>query len=284
MKKNLEAELMSLAHKVLQLKNRADIHELKAMAGVLYEKLSVLSYTEKHFEGSRPTIGKKEVEKSLNGNDNERYAPDGTSYNPEGITEPNTEKIKDIVAQMPPESEDVDRVLDNILPSEKPKKEGEKPSGHHRLAEGGAGQQNNDDFRSHGISYDDLPQFEPVAKSPDLKPREKTETQPKPQNQVANGENKVFRPTQNDRAEGKRLHQKLRKGISFGLNERVVFVKHLFGGNVSDYERVMSQLNTFGNFPEARDFIENTVKPDYDWKGEEKYEKQFLSAIKNRLD
>ena len=50
MKKVLEDELMSLAHRILKLRNRAEIHELKEEAAVLYEKLSVLSFAEKYFE------------------------------------------------------------------------------------------------------------------------------------------------------------------------------------------------------------------------------------------
>jgi hypothetical protein len=284
MKKKLETELMSLAHRILQSKNRADVHELKAMAGMLHEKLSVLSYAEKHFEGQQPTIGKKDVEKSLSGNENERYAPDGTLYNPEGITEPNTEKIKDIVAQMPPEAEDVDRVLEEVLPENK-KQEAKNQDPRPRTENA---ENQNDDFRKHSISYDDLPQFEPVRKNDpkDSGEKDSIKTEPETSKPLTGREEKDSPPTKigegND--EPKKLHQKLRKGVSFGLNERVVFVKHLFGGNVSDYDRVLSQLNTIDNFPEAKDFIENTVKPDYDWKGEEKYEKQFLTAVKDRLD
>src|SRR5690606_23379565 len=162
MKKNLEAELMSLAHRILQMKNRADVHELKGMAAILHEKLSVLSYVEKYFEGHQPTIGKKEVEESLSEFDHEqRYAPDGTLYNPEGITEPNTEKIKDIVAQMPPETENLDKVLENILPEYKESSK-QEISKKRETSQTESNDESPDpkylnELKVHGISYDDLP-------------------------------------------------------------------------------------------------------------------------------
>jgi len=292
MKKNLEAELMSLAHRILQMKNRADVHELKGMAAILHEKLSVLSYVEKYFEGHQPTIGKKEVEESLSEFDHEqRYAPDGTLYNPEGITEPNTEKIKDIVAQMPPETENLDRVLENILPEDKESSK-EEISKKRETSQTESNDESPDpkylnELKVHGISYDDLPQFEPVKGTTSEKEEEKTEDSSRDahrQNADIKNKPKSRNAQVGAKSEGQKLHQKLRKGISFGLNERVVFVKHLFAGKASDYDRVLSQLNTFSTFPEAKDFIENTVKPDYNWEDEEKYEKQFLNAVKDRME
>jgi len=121
MKKSLEAELMSIAHRILQLKNKEDIHELKAITAVLYEKLSVLSYAEKHFAGAYPTIGLKEVKAEVNNAEEEKTEvlkvatdnvvepeedharPDGTQHNTDGLIELNTDMIKNIVAEMPME-------------------------------------------------------------------------------------------------------------------------------------------------------------------------------------
>lgn len=72
----------------------------------------------------------------------DRFAPDGTQFNDsEAITEPNTEKIKDIVAQMPPESQEFDEMLQHIIPQN---------------------YQKNDMEDIGGVHYDQLPQFEPV--------------------------------------------------------------------------------------------------------------------------
>src|SRR5690606_39484440 len=56
------------------------------------------------------------------------------------------------------------------------------------------------------------------------------------------------------------LNNKFNAGIKIGLNDRLAFVKHLFHGNIDDFNRVISQLNSFQNEDEAREFIENMVK------------------------
>ena len=65
MKKKIVADLTSLAHRILQLKDREDIHELQSMAKELYEKLTVMVFTEKHFSDVKPTAGNREVEQKL---------------------------------------------------------------------------------------------------------------------------------------------------------------------------------------------------------------------------
>jgi hypothetical protein len=61
MKKKLEADLMSIAHRVLQMKNKSDINQLCLETQKLYEKLSILRFVEEHFGGTKPTIGQAEV-------------------------------------------------------------------------------------------------------------------------------------------------------------------------------------------------------------------------------
>ena len=61
MKKKLEADLMSIAHRVLQMKNKSDINQLCIETRRLYEKLAILQFVEEHFEGAKPTIGQAEV-------------------------------------------------------------------------------------------------------------------------------------------------------------------------------------------------------------------------------
>jgi len=60
MKRVLEDELISLAERILKLKNRADIHQLKKETGILYEKLSILAFAELHFGGLKSDISKTE--------------------------------------------------------------------------------------------------------------------------------------------------------------------------------------------------------------------------------
>jgi hypothetical protein len=61
MKKRLEADLISIAHKILQLKNKSDVNLLFLETQKLYEKLAVLRFVEEHFGEPKPTIGQAEI-------------------------------------------------------------------------------------------------------------------------------------------------------------------------------------------------------------------------------
>ncbi|GAK74688.1 hypothetical protein JCM19296_266 [Nonlabens ulvanivorans] len=65
MKKKIAADLTSLAHRILQMKNKEDIHELQSVAKELYEKFTILSFTEKHFGDVQPTAGTVEVQEKI---------------------------------------------------------------------------------------------------------------------------------------------------------------------------------------------------------------------------
>ncbi len=246
MKKRIEAELIKVAEKILREKGKMNLAQLKKNTIDLYEKLALLDFTEKHLSEiadeevvkEEKTVQKKEKPKEEAISYDEFY-PDGTEYNEdsESITEPNTEKIKDIVAQMPPETEKVDTMINKINTPEtqkKPQKEGK-------------------DFRQIGVDYDNLPDFEPV-----------------------NHVEKTNKP--------RSLNDRLKKGINIGLNERLSYIRHLFDGNTSDYNRVLSQLNTFNSLEEAKKFIDKIVKPDYNnWEGKEDYAERFMEHIENKF-
>lgn len=256
MKKKIERDLAKLAESILQPSRSKNIGELKEEARQLYEKLVLLAFTEKQLsedvenlqpvhENSRPVEKEvPEVNQEMFSQTDE-FAPDGTEYlEREAITEPATEKIKDIVAQMPEESEKIDRLFEEEKvkerePERKPEQKAPKP-------------QPQNDFRQIGVDYDNLPNFEPL-----------------------NNRQKEQRP--------KSLNDRLKKGINIGINERLAFIKNLFDGNSSDYNRVLSQLNTIDSLEEARKFIEKIVKPDYNhWAGKEDFEERFMNKIENK--
>ncbi|MFV8225393.1 hypothetical protein [Christiangramia aquimixticola] len=246
MKKKIEADLVQIAEKILKKQGNLDAGQLKKMAQQLYEKLTILAFTEKHLLEEKPAKVKKEPKPQFQQQISyDEFYPDGTEFNEDSdaITEPNTEKIKDIVAQMPPETSRVDHIMNSINAAPAP----ETSSNSSTHAE------DKTDFRNIGVDYDNLPDFEPVKQS------EKSE-----------------RP--------RSLNDRLKKGINIGLNERLAYIKHLFDGNTADYNRVLSQLNTFSSHEEARKFIELVVKPDYNhWNGKEEYEERFIAHIDNKF-
>ena len=73
------------------------------------------------------------------------------------------------------------------------------------------------------------------------------------------------------------------KNLQVGLNDRIAFVKHLFEGNQEDFNRVLSQLNSFDTEVDAKDFIHKMVKPDYDWSSKEEYEERLIAIIERKF-
>jgi hypothetical protein len=80
------------------------------------------------------------------------------------------------------------------------------------------------------------------------------------------------------------LNEKVSKGISIDLNDKIAFIKNLFGNSEEDYSRVLNQLITYDSFEEAHDFIEDMVKPDYNnWEGKEDYSQRFMDIIEKKF-
>lgn len=275
MKKTIKAELISLAHKTLQLREDADYKQLAAQAQKLHEKLVVLAYAEKLENSGKPTIGLKDLEKVIINDEltpkseeptytasqhttpiktpaqilaenealfvedqdtDDHHRPDGTQYNEEDpVHEPVIEKIKDMWPEMTPEAADIDKVLDAIIPSDQAIKK--------------------EDSFEIGNEYGQMPIFEPK--------------------EIATQEVESEKP--------KNLNDRLKTGLKIGLNDKLSFIKHLFNGSSADYNRVLSQLETFASSTEAHQFISQIVKPDYNnWEGKEVQEERFLAIVEGR--
>jgi len=127
MKKKLESELMSIAHKILKLKGKEDVNKMHTEVTALYEKLTVLKFAQENFEGDLPTIGNNSsffgmLDTTFNNKVSDNIEVGNKTYidlderEDDGIMEPVMEKIKDIVAQMPQETQQVDAVFDAIQP------------------------------------------------------------------------------------------------------------------------------------------------------------------------
>ena len=74
------------------------------------------------------------------------------------------------------------------------------------------------------------------------------------------------------------------KELSFGLNDRLAFVKHLFGGDADQFDKAVQELNTIDTEERSLAFIENMIKPEHDnWNGKEEYEVRFISIVQRRF-
>jgi len=71
--------------------------------------------------------------------------------------------------------------------------------------------------------------------------------------------------------------------IQIGLNDRIAFVKHLFNNSQSDFNRVLSQLNSFDNEEEALRFINSTVMPEYKWAEDSEYVERLINLVSRKF-
>jgi hypothetical protein len=71
--------------------------------------------------------------------------------------------------------------------------------------------------------------------------------------------------------------------IEIGLNDRIAFVNHLFAGSQEDFNRVLSQLNTLNSAQEASEFLDQMVKPDYNWEDKEEYVERLVELVRKKL-
>ncbi|WP_055447373.1 hypothetical protein [Lacinutrix mariniflava] len=127
MKKKLESELMSIAHKILKLKGKEDVNRMHAEVAALYEKLTVLKFAQENFDDHLPTIGNDSsffgmLDTAFNNTVSDNIEVGSKTYidlderDDDEIMEPVMEKIKDMVAQMPQETQEVDAIFEALKP------------------------------------------------------------------------------------------------------------------------------------------------------------------------
>ncbi len=255
MKKKLEADLMSLAHRVLRLKGKEDINQMLLETQKLYEKLAILKFVEENFETAKPTLTMPEIEEILE-KETEIH-----------IIEQKITTDKQISVTQEP--------TDSILSFEiEPAIEENKPETivkEEIIVEQEIVEQN-------GFVIDEKTDAQPVKTQQitleDLLKPEYRETEFVKKTDVNDGFSS--RTTS--------LNDKLNQTITLGLNDRIAFEKQLFNGSATDLNRVISQLNTFESFQEAKNFIENIIKPDYNyWKDKEMYEERLMELIAKKF-
>ncbi|MDC1471599.1 hypothetical protein N8480_02130 [Flavobacteriaceae bacterium] len=126
MKKQLESELISIAHRILKLTGKEDLEKMQSEIALLYQKISILKFLEDNHDGQLAETKGLEASffNALDGAFNnsvtdsveiaDKIFVNIDTEDTESIMEPAIEKIKDIVAQMPEETAEVDAMLDAI--------------------------------------------------------------------------------------------------------------------------------------------------------------------------
>ena len=319
MKKRVSAELISIAHRILKLKNHSETVQLQQEAKNLYDQLTILRFYEENFEMVKNEISEEVLEAKLEGKKAdifEQPIPVVEAIAPakeepvveEPIVEekaPTTpiEEEKIVVAELIVE-DDEDEEEEVLITSmeEEPIEEEiieEVPVVETPKAEEPAKQISFEDLLVHDyqeldfVKVEDVPAevanaVEAVFEAPTPVVEEViAEVQPEPvveTPKVLEEEVKATFEKVSQEPKISSLNDRLNKAITFGLNDRIGFEKKLFGGSSDDFNRVVSQLNTFDSFEEAKAFVDDFVKPDYNnWEGAEEFETRFMEIIEKKF-
>jgi hypothetical protein len=196
--------------------------------------------------------------------------------------EPSTEKIKDIVAQMPVETQQVDALFDSITDG--------SPEAYEALS-----------HYQEDIEFEPVPEASTSEPAPDSGPapvsepdtdsesipvsesapksdvKSSTDSEPASVSEPASGLNATIQKPKSVNDQWGRL--------SIGLNDRTAFVQHLFLGDIEGFNRVISQISTFESLEEVGEFLENQVKPEYNnWETKEAVADRFMRLIQQRFN
>lgn len=235
MHKKMEAELVSIAHSILQMKNRDDITALHKRAQELHEKLSVLLFIDDYLATTPNALETKEelvekIEKNI------QKKP---------IAKVEKKKIIEEVVE--------ETIFDKSIEVEKQKVE----------------------------TLFEIEKKETVI---EVKQTKKILTLEEELKDTVSVDVTADLFQKEEKLTKTSLNDKLKQGnIQVGLNDRIAFVKHLFNHSQADFNRVLSQLNTFKTEKEAQNFVKKMVKPDYDWSGKEEYEERLIDLIERKF-
>lgn len=253
MKDNVRQELKELCYFIIENNNALARPEQLTRVQMLYERLLVLNYLE-------------EVEAEKKAEQKERFSPPKPkAQSPQRPISPietptaSIPKPEEIVREKPIEAakdpEDQPEKLEPLSP--------EKPE----------------------IPAEDIVQnktIEPAAEKVESGQDPGGNYAIPPESKTENTEDR--RDLNDEHQPRKSINDQLAKGaIQVGLNDRIAFVQHLFNDSQADFNRVLSQLNTLDTYLESMYFIENLVKPDYEWENKKPYEERLINLVKKRF-
>lgn len=330
MKKRLESELISIAHRILKLKNKSEVDQLYKETQKLYETLSVLKFYGDNFEMLKTEIPVNVMEEKLTNsfeaeeaitielevpavaevektNVEEDIAEEVEETEEEEVVivdETEEETEADMISEMEEDEDEeteeteeeeegeveetvaeTEEVVDEIEEDEEIKEELKEETNFKPDFEFTANSEDDQDdedeleisSESKQVAFEDFlgeGYVDPVF----VKPNEVSS----PSNSLFSSQESTFESNQPKIVA---LNDSMSKSISIGLNDRVGFVKFLFADSNEDYNRVLSQLSTFDSFEEAKNFINDMVKPDYNnWEGKDDYEERFMEIVEKKFE
>lgn len=310
MKKIIESELISIAHRILKLKDKADIDALYNESKNVFEKISVLKFYEDNKFRIDPTITEENIKKAL------FDQPVNDSVN-EISQEKNIEMRSasmnlDLINELIEDSENSEIIsfednLEFVSVGESSIKQNHEVEVFETQIETA---KNSDELKVENSPIENIQlqevqnltvesvHIDPVFDMPIEEILfEKVQNETESLNVIPDEEKHPNFDNQHlldvlEKNEipfheiplNKTINDAFSHMITVGLNDRIAFEKNLFDGSSEDLNRVISQLNTIETFHEAKDFIEDLVKPDFNyWKGKEEYEERFMELIQKRF-
>lgn len=283
MKKRLESELISIAHRILKLKNKSEVDQLYKETQKLYETLSVLKFYQDNFESIKSDVTQDDLEEKLDQSIENSMPSEDVEPIAEVVVAAEPEIVEEELIQADEDEETTETVFEDEESSEEeiviePEVDEEEPV-----------------FKPiFELEVEEEEQLEPAELASELKPETKQVSF-----EELLGENyadTVFvkpdevsllstDPSENElEIETNEEKSVSSKSIEIGLNDRVAFVNNLFGESNEDFNRVISQLNTFDTFEEAKNFINEMVIPDYNyWVGKEDYLERFMEVVEKKF-
>ena len=258
MKKQLESELVSIAHKILKLTGREDLGKMQTEIELLYQKITILKFIEGHHGGQLPES--IETDTSFFESIETVQEPSESGVNLEAQKkEENNQleqeleisgfEIENTESQAPLAADQAeDKVEEQV---EETEEESPEPEAQQEEAMSPPSEPTEHDLSELSPSYNQLPIFDAIEEVPQ-------------------------QTSLNDQLKS--------QGFQVGLNDRLAFVKNLFESSNEDYDRVLSQLSTLDSYEEATSLLNSIIKPDYNnWEGQEDIEARFLEIIENKF-
>ena len=299
MHKKLAADLTSLAHSILQMKNKEDVFALKTKAHEVYEKLAVLAYVEEYINNTPNSEYTKDellelVNKASEKLEKEIKIEDDIE---QGITteiieqdvvvtiedqEDQEDKEALVEHQLEESTDDISEILEEELPSE----EIELLIDESLIGFNEAEEKDDLFSQSEEIIEETSQEILEEILEENSEVIDDTKTTDASHSLEEELKDTIAADVVADLFENapkKSLNDTLQGDIQIGLNDRIAFVKSLFGGSQEDFNRVVSQLNSFKTQKEAKKFIHKMVKPDYDWADKEDIEERFMAIIERKF-
>jgi hypothetical protein len=287
MKKRLESELISIAHRILKLKNKSEVDQLYKETQKLYETLSVLKFYQDNFESIKSDVTQDVLE--------EKIEQSFENTTPKEVVEP----IAEVVVATEPEIEE-EKLIVSDEDEETPETvfEDEESSEEEIVIEPEVDEEEPVFKPIFELEVEEEEQIEPAELASEVKPEAKQVSFEELLGEnyadtvfVKPDEVSLFSADPNASQQKKQTNKENEeksvssKSIEIGLNDRVAFVNNLFGESNEDFNRVISQLNTFDTFEEAKNFINEMVIPDYNyWVGKEDYLERFMEIVEKKFN